>query len=232
MNVTSRSLLKARLLLSTASVTFAALSTPAPAHVVFSTLGPGNSYGPGALGIYGSAASVVPFPQSWASAFIPSGDFMLNQIDVGITSSRGTPIILSLDHASHGLPGGTIESWTLTNLSPVGSGAVETVRPVSPLPLVSGAEYWLAVMPGASDTAANWGLSNTVPIASPPNAVNYLGTNGAWAFDTTDQFPPAAFAVLGSVIPEPSTWAMTLLGFAGLGFVGCRQTRRATSQAA
>jgi hypothetical protein len=34
-------------------------------------------------------------------------------------------------------------------------------------------------------------------------------------------------------VPEPSTWAMMLLGFAGLGFVGYRQTtRRAKPQAA
>jgi PEP-CTERM motif len=33
-------------------------------------------------------------------------------------------------------------------------------------------------------------------------------------------------------VPEPSTWAMMLLGFAGLGFVGYRQTRRAKLQAA
>jgi hypothetical protein len=29
------------------------------------------------------------------------------------------------------------------------------------------------------------------------------------------------------VVPEPSTWAMMLLGFAGLGFVGYRQARKA-----
>jgi hypothetical protein len=29
-----------------------------------------------------------------------------------------------------------------------------------------------------------------------------------------------------TAVPEPSTWAMMLLGFAGLGFVGYRQTRR------
>jgi PEP-CTERM motif len=34
------------------------------------------------------------------------------------------------------------------------------------------------------------------------------------------------------VVPEPSTWAMMLLGFAGLGFVGYRRTRRAKPQAA
>jgi hypothetical protein len=37
----------------------------------------------------------------------------------------------------------------------------------------------------------------------------------------------AAFSLDGSVVPEPSTWAMMLLGFAGLGFVGYRQARKA-----
>jgi hypothetical protein len=36
----------------------------------------------------------------------------------------------------------------------------------------------------------------------------------------------------GSPIPEPSTWAMMLLGFAGLGFVGYRRSRKAASIAA
>jgi hypothetical protein len=34
------------------------------------------------------------------------------------------------------------------------------------------------------------------------------------------------------VVPEPSTWAMLLLGFAGLGFVGYRRTQRVKPQAA
>jgi hypothetical protein len=36
----------------------------------------------------------------------------------------------------------------------------------------------------------------------------------------------AAFSLTGSVIPEPSIWAMMLLGFAGLGFAGYRHSRR------
>jgi hypothetical protein len=32
--------------------------------------------------------------------------------------------------------------------------------------------------------------------------------------------------VIGTVVPEPSTWAMMLLGFAGLGFVGYRSAGR------
>jgi hypothetical protein len=34
-----------------------------------------------------------------------------------------------------------------------------------------------------------------------------------------------AFSVAGSPVPEPSTWAMMLLGFAGLGYAGFRSTR-------
>jgi hypothetical protein len=36
----------------------------------------------------------------------------------------------------------------------------------------------------------------------------------------------AAFSLSGSVIPEPSTWAMMLLGFAGLGYAGWRHARQ------
>jgi hypothetical protein len=38
----------------------------------------------------------------------------------------------------------------------------------------------------------------------------------------------AAFSLSGGVIPEPSTWAMMLLGFAGLGYSGWRAARKAS----
>ena len=51
--------------------------------------------------------------------------------------------------------------------------------------------------------------------------------------DITHQGPfNAAFSLSGSVIPEPSTWAMMLLGFAGLGFAGYRQARKASAASA
>jgi PEP-CTERM motif len=37
----------------------------------------------------------------------------------------------------------------------------------------------------------------------------------------------AAFSLNGVLVPEPSTWAMMLLGFAGLGFAGYRRARNA-----
>jgi PEP-CTERM motif len=46
------------------------------------------------------------------------------------------------------------------------------------------------------------------------------------------EFNQIEFSLATPQIPEPSTWAMMLLGFAGLGFAGYRQTRRAKFQAA
>jgi PEP-CTERM motif len=39
----------------------------------------------------------------------------------------------------------------------------------------------------------------------------------------------AAFSLRGAIIPEPSTWAMMALGFAGLGFAAYRRSRSAVS---
>ena len=49
-----------------------------------------------------------------------------------------------------------------------------------------------------------------------------VGTDivGAGAFNAT-------FSLSGSIVPEPSTWGLMLVGFAGLGFAGYRQTRKA-----
>jgi hypothetical protein len=40
------------------------------------------------------------------------------------------------------------------------------------------------------------------------------------------------FGVVASSVPEPSVWAMLLLGFGGLGFVACREKRRGLAFAA
>jgi hypothetical protein len=48
--------------------------------------------------------------------------------------------------------------------------------------------------------------------------------------DITHQGPfNASFSLSGTVVPEPSTWAMMLLGFAGLGFAAYRKSRSGTA---
>jgi hypothetical protein len=86
----------------------------------------------------------------------------------------------------------------------------------------------------------------TIPNTSPPERFDYAYNtlselDGTFAFGTTESLGEKialnaentlSFDFSAFVVPEPSTWAMLLLGFAGLGFVGYRRTRRAKPQAA
>ena len=80
------------------------------------------------------------------------------------------------------------------------------------------------------------GTYSTLNVDLPDNAnvndsyaegINNLGdiTGGYVASVGPDDFPFRGF--LATPAPEPSTWAMMLLGFAGLGLVGYRASRRA-----
>ncbi len=191
---------------------------------MFSNFGPGNSYDTHAGWVIAGPTSDAPDgPSEWAFAFTPSGDFALTRIEFAISnSSSPISVTLSLNHASGGLPGAAIESWTVTDLPifPTDPGIVQTVVPVSPVSLVSGAEYWL-VASAAGDTIDAWNVA-----LAGPNGPAALNTGSGWALQPPLDEPFGAFAIEGNAIPEPSTWAMMLLGFAGLGFLGYRYTRR------
>jgi PEP-CTERM motif len=61
------------------------------------------------------------------------------------------------------------------------------------------------------------------------NGVNNLG-------DIVGFYTPASgdavVGFVGTPVPEPSTWATMLVGFAGLGFLGYRKVRRGAPAAA
>jgi hypothetical protein len=93
--------------------------------------------------------------------------------------------------------------------------------------------------PGASIVATNLmttpsgGLTNwnyvTVDLTADA-ATQYLSFL-AWGNDgTTVNLPPIAFLTgvnsSPGLVPEPSTWAMMIMGFVGLGFVGRRQLKK------
>ena len=65
---------------------------------------------------------------------------------------------------------------------------------------------------------------------SPTTGVNYGGFGVAVA-TSTETLAYVAGGVTATA-PEPSTWAMMMLGFAGLGFAGYRRSRKAAAVAA
>jgi PEP-CTERM motif len=56
------------------------------------------------------------------------------------------------------------------------------------------------------------------------DSVTNLGSSAGGIIDLTLS-GPGIFVIGGAAVPEPSTWAMMVLGFAGLGFAGYRRAR-------
>ena len=81
-----------------------------------------------------------------------------------------------------------------------------------------------AVRGGANECGIieGWGLTGVPIIGGEENTLNVRGTSyGLASYGGTLTFTPAA-------VPEPATWAMMLLGFAGVGWQIRRQRRTAT----
>jgi hypothetical protein len=132
-----------------------------------------------------------------------------------------------------------------TSLDPGGFGVLLTALPdkVYATTLIGGASNVAEALLGAGDeifgtailegpsTSATFDFSfrgDLILGEVDNNSVVNLGFFSGPVDLTLDEAP--GIFVLGGVVPEPSTWAMLLLGFAGLGCVGYRQARRSRIQ--
>jgi MYXO-CTERM domain-containing protein len=115
--------------------------------------------------------------------------------------------------------GAILASATISNLPTALTFVHFMVSPEALLTL--GASYWLlASMPDSAATAYWWAAD--VPPAAYPVAVAYNG--GVFALGVHGQ--PVMFTI--DAVPEPSTWLMALVGFAGAALL---RTRRAPRRA-
>jgi hypothetical protein len=139
---------------------------------------------------------VIPPPHT-------GGDGPVRGEEVTFDVTFTTPFLLPADHYFF-VPQVQLSEGTFLWLSTPRSGT----------PFPSGfpdLQSWTRDDPGI---APDWLRVGTDIVGPPPT-----GGGAAPTFN-------AAFSVSGAVIPEPSTWAMMLLGFAGLGYAGWRQTRQ------
>jgi hypothetical protein len=114
---------------------------------------------------------------------------------------------------------------------------------ITPVTLVTGDTYYLGALYLTSDDNLIFPGVDSGTVTTTTNITfgqaTYAG--GSSLSDPTTGFPTAGpgffgpnIAIAGGIpegVPEPATWAMMLLGFAGLGYASYRSSRRARSDA-
>jgi hypothetical protein len=188
----------------------------APAALVFDNITGTSSPGGYVVGEYSSGSD---YAIGWSFTVPIGAGGPLFGGSIGVQYASGTNV-MDLETANDvgDTVGAPLASAVITNL-PTVLGFVNFV--MSPgVVLTPGAFYWLlASMPDPNATAYWW----TPKIAAAPNgfpeAVSYNG--GTWGVGSNER--PGQFAIV--TIPEPSTWAMVLVGFAGIAWIASRRRR-------
>ena len=207
--------MKLVVLLFVASETIFGLVGSAEGVVAYSTLGPGDSYTGNSgytLGIFAGKDF------SAAEAFSPSSTITFDDVDLAAGWISGNnSLIVQLRDDGGGLPGAVLESFTFTNIPEWpqgGSGDLLIGDSLLHPELVAGAQYWVAVLPGATYTSGVWDFSGP-PIM---NATLCGSTDGGSTWYRLSNTQQPAFRIDGSAVPEPSTFA--LLGVGAVCLVG------------
>ena len=165
------------------------------------------------------------------------GDTYTVSLDGGVPlSDLSFGAIGGLDYASGpsvDFQGPVIKSVTFPLTSLLADWTVERYGQFADVALNPNSLYWIEVAV-TGESEVEWGM--TADLSGAGVASNYL----AWSFTNdgffrnkgVDPFPfDNALQMEVEPAPEPSTWAMMLVGFAGLGFAGWRGSRTTASAA-
>jgi hypothetical protein len=217
---------KSRLLAMAASAGIALAAAATPTHAI--VLAPGGSGSPDALTDIGTLIATISNP------FVSS---------MGASDFSGTyteDVIRGNQFGANDL------SWFIqvTNNTHAGASSIETVSASSFFGVATTDVGWCTncsngpvaptgVERTSNGSAINWFLnltpgSESVWLQIDTDASRFVSLPGAVSFIDAGVASVPGFS---SVVPEPSTWAMMLLGFAGVGLFGFAKRQREPSSA-
>jgi hypothetical protein len=199
----------------------AAVPAWADPTVLYTTLGPGGSFGTYAYAVDGSSYSneVIANSFSLNSAAVVSDA----QLAIYFALGENNPASVYIESDSGGSPGSILDSLIQVGaIQPygVGNGLVTYDCSGAGCNLASGT-YWLVAAETNADTLLGWYF-------------NYAGTTTNQAFDSTgsptgpwnfDSVTETAFEIDGPVIPEPSSFLLFSSGLLGLASLIRRKLR-------
>jgi PEP-CTERM motif len=215
-----------------AAATVLVTANEAQADTIYSNFGPTPPTFNESLG-YGVTGSLAGGPGTFGAEFtVPGvGNAIVTGADVALqhilTLGSNGLVDASFWTVSAGLPGtqvgGSFAATATDNFPPeVASLGISGVT------LTGGQSYFLILTPSDNNTHVDWSANNQ-------GVVGGIADIGfGWIPLGPDAATPVfdVIATMPAAVPEPSTWAMMLLGFVGLGFVYYRNSRKSAVLAA
>jgi len=198
------------------------------AEVIFTNFGPGFSYNTSLGNIVGN--DLVGDNLALGDTFTPTVTAKFGSLDIAL-SNQFTPtntdtLAVSLDKNNGGVPGATLESFTVLPgaLGMFGNNNPPLVLNSVLMPLLTaGTAYWVTVSDVKGTDSNVWSLNSTGDMSS-----TAISADGGTTWFAPSGLTPGAYQVNGAVTVTPLPAALPLFatGLGALGLLGWRKKRK------